>query len=245
VLLALDGALVKTVSFRDPLYVGDPVNAVQIFSDLGADELVFLDIGATRAGRGPDLELVAQIASEAFMPLAVGGGISNLEQAAALFKAGIEKVVLNTGASESSGLVSELAKRYGSQAVIGCIDYRWPPGCGPVAYSRSGTRQLDEPLERLALRWESEGAGELLLQSIDRDGTYSGFDLDLLSEISSKVRIPVIACGGAGSVSDLVAGVRKGGASASAAGSLFVFQGRGKGVLINYPAEQELERLFE
>ena len=236
-LLLRDRGLVKTVQFKKDVYVGDPVNAVRIFNDKEVDELILLDIDATRDGRGPDFEVIAEIAGECFMPVAYGGGIRSFRDVRDVIRSGIEKVVINSAAYESLDVIAEASSVYGAQAVVGSIDVRKPFLGGHKAYSRSGTKEeAVRLLDHVAALVEA-GAGEIFINSIDRDGMMSGFDLDLIRKVSDATKVPVIACGGAGSVADLVAAVREGGASAVAAGSIFVFHGKHKAVLINYPKD--------
>lgn len=243
-LLLRNGGLVKTTRFRDPVYLGDAVNIVRIFNDKEADEIALLDITASRERRGPDIAFVQQVASECFMPLCYGGGVRTIEQVRALFLAGVEKVALNAAAADDPGFVRAAADRFGSQSVVVSMDVRrtmlgryrvWVPG--------TGATRPEEP-EAYAVAAQAAGAGEILLQSVDRDGTMRGYDLQLVRRVTSAVDIPVIACGGAGSVADLVAVVREGGASAAGAASMFVFQGRHRAVLITTPSDQELRRAF-
>lgn len=245
VLLVDRRRLVKTVQFKNPRYLGDPVNAVRLFNEKEVDEIVILDIGATRAGRPPDFEFIADLASEAFMPMAYGGGLCSYEQVEKVFALGVEKIVMNTSAVENRELVSRAAVAYGNQAVIAAIDVgrRWT---GKVeAYVRSGTKGTGTSPEQLARDLESAGAGELLINSIPNDGMMTGYDLDLVRRVSAAASVPVIACGGAGSLNDLREVVVNGGASAAAAGSLFVYQGRHKAVLINFPSQETRDRLFD
>jgi cyclase len=235
VLLLRGKGLVKTVKFKDPKYVGDPINSVRIFNEKEVDELVFLDITATPEGRGPDFALLEDIAGEAFMPMAYGGGITALDQVRRVFSLGFEKVIINTAAYSTPGLVSEAVSIYGAQSIVGCVDvHRTLLGRYELYTHSARTRQPGGLREHLA-RLEQMGVGELLVNAIDRDGTQSGYDLKLLREVSSAVSVPVIACGGAGSIDDFAEAVAEGGASAVAAGSLFVFVGPHRAVLINYP----------
>jgi cyclase len=236
--------LVKTVRFASPRYVGDPINVVQIFNDLEVDEVVVLDIGAARGERSADPDLVGRIAAEGFMPFAFGGGIRSPADAERMFAQGIEKVVLNTAALETPALVSTLAGTFGSQAIVASIDVRRDASGGYSTWTRGGSRDLGRGPEEVAEAVEACGAGEILIQSIDRDGTYQGYDLEITRRVSARVSIPVMACGGAGRYPDLARAIHEGGASAAAAGSLFVFQGRDLGVLVNFPSPEELEALF-
>ncbi len=242
VLLLRGTGLVKTVKFKEPKYIGDPVNSVRIFNEKEVDELVFLDIAATSEGRGPDFDLLADIAGEAFMPMAYGGGITRLEQVQRIFALGFEKVVIDTAAYTEPQLIRDAVAIYGSQSIVGCVDvrrtllgrYELSSHAGKTKQS-VGLREHVQALERL-------GVGEIIVNAVDRDGTQSGYDLKLIREVSSAVSVPVVACGGASGIDDFVAAVQEGGASAVAAGSLFVFVGPHRAVLINYPARSDLAR---
>ena len=234
-LLLRGNGLVKTRRFKDPVYVGDPVNAVRIFSEKEADELVVLDIDASREKRDPNYELVAEIAGECFMPVAYGGGISNMTQVRRLIRCGIEKVVINSAAVESMGIVREAADVFGSQAVVGGIDVRRNLLGMYGVYSLSGTRDAKRRPEEHAAALEEAGAGEIFLNDIDNDGQMRGYDLALIRKVCGSVNVPVVACGGAGTMEHLDQALAKGGASAVAAGSMFVFHGKRRAVLINYP----------
>jgi cyclase len=235
VLLLEDGGLVKTVRFREPRYVGDPINAVRILNDKQVDELVLLDIRATRDGRPPDWDAVAEITSEAFMPVAYGGGIGDVATATRLIQSGVEKVVVNAAAVERPADIAAIADRLGSSTLVISIDAsRRPDGTYEVV-TESGTKRAGIDVRAHAESMARLGAGELFLNSIDRDGTMDGYDLELIGSVANDVDIPVVACGGAGSLDDMVGAVREGGAAAAAAGSLFVFHGRHRAVLITYP----------
>jgi cyclase len=238
-LLLKGEGLVKTVRFGRPKYVGDPINAVKIFNEKEVDELIFLDIMATRENRDPSFDRIRDIAGECFMPVCYGGGVRTIGQARKLFEMGVEKVSLNTAAAEIPALVTELAGEVGSQSVIVAIDVRRDWLNRPRVVVRSGEKGTGRLAEEYAREMVERGAGEIFLNSVDRDGTMKGFDLDLIGEVAAAVSVPVVACGGAGSVSDL-AGAIAAGASAVAAGSLFVFTGPHRAVLINYPKEADL-----
>jgi len=240
-LLLRDESLVKGVRFGSPQYVGDPCNTVRIFNELEVDELLFLDITATRERRRPNFTVLHEIANECFMPLAYGGGISSLEDAKAVFKVGIEKIALNAAPLQSLGVVTEIARHFGSQAVIGAIDVKrnWLGKYRVYCHWRGDNSQFD-PIE-WARQLERAGAGEILLTSVDREGTWSGFDVDLVRQVSAAVGVPVIAHGGAGTVEHIGSVVREGGASAVALGSMVVFQKQGMGVLISFPDRRKLE----
>ena len=242
-LLIQDGALVKTVQFEDPAYVGDPANALRIFNDKEVDELVLLDISATSNNTEPNLKLITQLASECFMPLAYGGGIRCLETAARIMRAGVEKLIINTMAHDVPEFVSGAARRFGSQAVVVSIDVRRADS-GYEVFTNSGQRPTGlHPIE-FAQLMEQRGAGEILLTSIDREGTMTGYDLELIESCSAAVDIPVIANGGAGKTQDFGEAIHSAGASAASAGSLVVFFGRQKAVLINFPPRKRLDRIL-
>jgi cyclase len=231
--------LVKTVRFKQPTYVGDPINAVKIFNDREVDELAILDIGATRDRRDPPFEHLRAIAGECFMPLSYGGGIRTIEQARQVFSVGIEKVVINTAAAEDPSLVTKIADEYGSQAVIAGIDVKKDWFGRERVFTRAGSNNTGRTPREHAAAVVAQGAGEILLTSIDRDGTMSGYDVTMIRELSAAVPVPLVACGGAGSIAHLAEAIGAG-ASAVAAGSLFVFAGPRRAVLINYPSPAEL-----
>jgi cyclase len=238
--------LVKTVRFRRPKYVGDPINTVRIFNDKEVDEIVVLDIDASRRGTGPEFGRIAEIGSQCFMPLCYGGGVRDVQDAERILGGGAEKVAINTAAVTRPGLIAKLASAFGSQSVVVSIDVRlrrW--GRGYEVIVRSGRKRTGRDPVSHAKEAEQQGAGEVLLTAIDRDGTMSGYDLELVARVARSVRIPVIACGGAGSLTDLRSAIEEGGASGVAAGSIFVFHGPRRAVLISYPARDELERLMQ
>lgn len=240
-LLLRDESLVKTVRFGRFTYIGDPCNTVRIFNELEVDELLFLDITATTDGRAPNLRMLQDIADECFMPLGYGGGIRTLDQAKAIFGIGFEKVALNSHAVERPQLIEEIAQLYGSQAVIVSIDVRLDPLRRGRVVTRGGKHRTGlDPVE-WARQAESRGAGEILLTSVDREGTWDGFDCELVKRVTDAVSIPVIAQGGAGDVDHIGRVVNEGGASAVALGSMVVFQKKGMGVLVNFPDAHRLE----
>lgn len=242
VLLLKGKGLVKTVKFKDPKYIGDPINSVRIFNEKEVDELVFLDISATPEGRGPDFDLLADIAGEAFMPMAYGGGISRLEEVQKIFALGFEKVIINTAAYEAPQLIRDAVAIYGSQSIVGCVDVRRTLWGRYELCARSGKTRVPGSVRERVMELERLGVGEIIVNSVDRDGTQTGYDLKLIGEASSAVGVPVVACGGAAGIDDFVQAVQTAGASAVAAGSLFVFVGPHRAVLINYPAREELTR---
>ncbi len=242
-LLLKGQGLVKTVKFKDPKYLGDPINIVRIFNDKEVDELIFLDITATNEKRRPPFEALSKITSECFMPLGYGGGIRSLEDVRTLLGLGVEKVILNTAAVEMPELVTEAAAYAGSQAVVISIDVKRSLLGKYEVFTHSGLQGTGLDVVRHAQEMERRGAGELFVNSIDRDGTMQGYDLDLVRRVAQAVNIPVVACGGAGKVEHLAEAIRAG-ASAAAAGSMFVFQGPLRGVLISYPSQEELRRVL-
>lgn len=234
-LLLRGNGLVKTRQFKDPVYIGDPVNAMRIFSEKEVDEIVVLDIEASRLGREPNYALVDEMAGEAFMPVAYGGGVRTLEQARRLIRCGVEKVVINTAAVESSRIIRECADVFGSQAVVGAVDVKKTLFGGYRVMMRSATAEARTPVLEHVARLVESGAGEIFLNSVDRDGMMSGYDLALIREVSHSIPVPVVACGGAGTVEHMRQAVVDAGASAVAAGSMFVFHGKHRAVLISYP----------
>jgi len=243
VLLLSQKGMVKTKAFSKPHYLGDPINAVKIFNEKMTDELVLLDIEATTKGK-IEFNWIEDIVSEAFMPIAYGGGISSVEQCLEIFARGVEKVVINTAAVERPDLISEVAERCGSQAVVVSIDAQRNLWKQWKACIRGAHKQSKYSPAELAVACERLGAGEIMLTSVPREGSFSGYDVDLLQSVTSAVGIPVIAHGGAGKIADFVPAVIEGGASAVAAGSMFVFAARGEGMLINYPNQAELKTRF-
>lgn len=244
VLLLKNKGLVKTVKFKKETYIGDPINAVKIFNDLKADELVFLDITAAKERRTVSTELVKKIADEAFMPFAVGGGITDINQVKDLINNGAEKVVINTSLYKNPLLIEQTVSQFGSQSVIGSIDVKKNIFGKYCVYIEDGSRKISKTLDEFVKYVQELRVGEILINSIDRDGTMHGYDENLVSYISSLVNIPVIACGGAGNIDDMVKAVIFG-AHAAAAGSLFVFHSNTKGVLINYPTQNEIFEKFK
>jgi len=241
VLLLRGQSLYKTRRFKNPVYVGDPINAVKIFNDKGVDELAVFDIEASDIGRPPDLGYLREFAEECFIPLCYGGGIRDVRSAEAVLSIGVEKVAVNSAAIDHPEVVGEIAASCGSQSVVAAIDVKRGLIGGARVVRTSGSKEATglEP-GAWARRLAELGAGEIFLTSVDREGTGSGYDLDLIRTVSEAVDIPIIACGGAGCVPDFSAAVNAG-ATAVAAGQLFVFYGRHRAVLINYPATQELD----
>ena len=240
-LLLRNESLVKTVQFGPFQYIGDPTNTVRIFNELEVDELVFLDITATVEGREPNVQLLAQIADECFMPLAYGGGVRTSAQAQAILGIGFEKVVVNSHAFDDPSFITSLAEHFGSQAVVASIDVKRDRVGQPTVRTRSGSVDTGLAPVAWARELEGRGAGEILLTAIDREGTWSGYDLELVREVAAGVGVPLIANGGAGSVEHVGEVIRNGGASAAGVGSMVVFQKQGMGVLVSFPSPAELK----
>lgn len=243
-LLLKDGGLVKGMHFRSHKYIGDPINAVKIFNEKEADELAFFDISTKRRTIGPDFELLRDIAGEAFMPFSYGGGITNIQQVVKLFSIGIEKVIINTSAFFDSQLISNSSKIAGAQSVVVSIDVRKSLFGKYEVYIDNGTRGTKMDPVVYAMKMQDLGAGELIVCSIEREGTGKGYDFELLGSVASAVDIPVVALGGAGKLQDLAEVLNQTAVSAVAAGDMFVFYGKHKAVLITYPQHAELETLL-
>lgn len=235
----IEESLVKTIKFDTYTYIGDPVNTVRIFNELEVDELCFLDIRASVQNRIPNLKILTEIADECFMPLSYGGGIRDIEIAKKILSIGFEKIVINTAAWESPRLITNLAEHSGNQSIIASIDVKRNIWGKYQVYICDGTKKIDIDPVGWAQKVEKLGAGELLITSIDSDGTWKGYDLEILKKISKAVTIPVIANGGAGSI-EHIRQAKECGASAVALGSMVVYQKRGMGVLINFPDKQKL-----
>ena len=235
--------LVKTVKFSDPKYVGDPINAVKIFNDKEVDEIIILDIDASIKKTEPQFEFLREVFSESFVPLSYGGGIKNLEQIDKLLQMGIEKVCLNTINKSGLDLITLASKKHGAQSIVGVIDVKKNFFGKKKIYFKSFNESIDEAVDIYALRLQQAGAGEIFLNFVDRDGMYTGYDLELIESVSSKLHIPLIVLGGAGSENDFSKAFTAG-ANAVAAGSLFVFHGPHKAVLINYPDRKAIEKII-
>jgi len=243
-LLLRNNGLVKTVRFKDSTYIGDPINTVKIFNEKEVDEIFFLDIDATKLKKEPPYDLIHNIASECFMPFAYGGGIHSLQQIERIIKSGAEKVIINTEAFLNEDFLREAVCQFGSSTIAVSIDVKREFFKGNVVYIKGGTQSTGMAPVEYAKRIENDGAGEILINSIDRDGVMQGYDIELIKDVSSSIRIPIIACGGAGKLSDFGMAVKEGGASAAAAGSFFIFHGKRRAVLITYPSYTEISDLF-
>ena len=238
--LTLDNEkLVKTVRFKNPNYIGDPINAVRLFNDKEVDEIILLDISATKQNRKPNFKRIEEICSEAFMPFAYGGGISNIKQIDTLFKIGLEKVILNTILSKNINLIKVAANKYGSQSIVASIDIKKNIFGKYKAYSVSGKNKVKYSIEDYLKKITEAGIGEVFVNSIDKDGTFNDYDYSIIKMISEICHVPVTVCGGANSLSSFKDAIEAG-ASAVAAGSFFIYKGKTKGVLINYPSKESL-----
>lgn len=235
-LLISEGNLVKTKKFDNPNYLGDPINAVKIFNEKNVDELCVLDVCASKKGGSPDMDLIKDMASEAFMPMSYGGGIKSINQMREIFSLGFEKIIVNTLLVEKPELIKEATAYFGSQSIVASIDYKTFLG-KKICYIKDGTQKTSYSPMELIKTAESLGVGEVLLYSIDRDGQKKGYDNRMISEAVANTSIPIIACGGAGSVDDIAECLDVTGVHAVAAGSLFVYFGSRDAVLINYPDE--------
>lgn len=244
VLLLKNYGLYKSVKFKDYKYVGDPINAIKIFNEKEVDELVFLDIQATLKKQAPDYQMLADIASECFMPLCYGGGIKSIQEIERILYTGVEKVAINSAAFENPALIQEAVKNFGSSTIVVSIDIKKTLLSGPKVFTKSGKFNTKRNPIDFAKEMEALGAGELLVNSIDADGTMVGYDLKLIEGITKSVSIPVIACGGAGSINHMHEVVNQANASAVAAGSFFVFQGKHRAVLITYPSKETLAKVL-
>jgi imidazole glycerol-phosphate synthase subunit HisF len=239
-LLLRNRGLVKTIHFKDPSYVGDPINTIRIFNEKEVDELILLDITATAENKKPNFSLIFEVASECFMPLTYGGGIRSVDDAKKIISLGVEKIAINSFAFEKPDFIRELADLFGSQSIIVSIDAKKNWLGKYTVHSNAGKLSTRYTPIEWAVYMEKIGAGEILLTSIDRDGTFEGYDIALIEQVALAVNVPVIACGGAGKIEDFTEAVVKGNASAVAAGSMVVYQGKNRAVLINFPARQEL-----
>ena len=242
-LLIQDNKLVKTVKFKNPKYIGDPVNAIKIYNEKEVDELIVVDISKKRYENGPNFNLIKQMADECFMPVCYGGGISNIDQIQKILKIGIEKIALNTAIMLDTQLISQAANKFGSQCIVVALDIKknWL-GKYKVTFN-SGDQMINTDIVDFAKTAENAGAGEIIINNIDRDVTWEGFDIEMIRKITSNVSIPVIAAGGAGNLSHIKDAITIGKASAVAIGSMAVYQSKGMGVLINFPKTKVLEEI--
>lgn len=243
-LLIKGNGLYKTINFKNPKYLGDPINTVSIFNEKCVDELIFLDITATNDNKNPNIELIKKLASESFMPVGYGGGITTVDQVKEILNIGIEKVIINTAAIKNPDFVNKASQFAGSQSIVVSIDIKKNFFGNYIVYTNAGTVNTKKNPLDVAKQMVAAGAGELIINSIDNDGMMNGYDIKLTRQIADNVDVPVVSCGGAADLVDLQKVVREGHASAVAAGSMFVYYGPHKAVLITYPTEEQLEYLF-
>jgi len=244
-LLLHDKGLVKTVNFKSPKYVGDPINAVRIFNEKEVDELAFFDIDATVLNKEPDYTLIEKLANQSRMPLCYGGGVKTIDQAQKIFGLGIEKIALSSAVIKTPNLVTQIAERVGSQSVIVVLDIKKKLLGGYEVYTHNGKQSTGINPLKFAKELEHLGAGEIIINSIDQDGMMKGYDLSLIDKVAEAISIPLTVLGGAGSLSDIEKVIEKHGVIGVAAGSLFVFKGPYKAVLINYPSQKEKNMIFK
>jgi cyclase len=244
-LLVKDKGLVKTVKFKEPKYVGDPINAVRIFNEKEVDELMVLDIDASAENREPDYKMIENLASECRMPLCYGGGVKTVEQAQRIFSLGVEKIALSSAAVENISIVKQIAEVVGVQSVIVVIDVKKKVFGGYEVVIYNGSKKTGKDPVKYAKELQEAGAGELVINSIDNDGVMKGFDFEIIDKIRQAITIPMTVLGGAGSLEDIGAVINKYKVVGVSAGSLFVFKGIYKAVLINYPSKQEKSLLIK
>jgi cyclase len=242
VLLIQNGGVVKSIKFKNHRYIGDPINAVKIFNEKEVDEIVILDIDASKNKTGPNLKLIKEIASEAFMPLSYGGGLSSLDQIKHVLNLGVEKVVLNTAAWLNPEIIEAASFQFGSSSIVVSIDLKKTIWGGYKVFVQNGQKSIKESPLDYSLKMLNHGAGEVFLNFIDRDGTYSGYDIPYIKSFCENLNVPVIAAGGAAKEDDLVKVIVEGKASAAAAGSIFVYNGVHKAVLISYPNWSNIQK---
>lgn len=244
VLLLINDGLYKTIRFKDPRYIGDPINAVKLFNEKEVDELVLFDITSSDKNAPPNFDLIHTIATECFMPICYGGGIRSLEDASKLFRIGVEKISINTAGIKDPEFIQKLSQKFGKSSIVVTIDIKKDILGNYFVYTNRGKKNTGIKIDEWVKKVESLGAGEIIINNIDKDGTMTGYDIKLLKTISNISHIPIVACGGAGKLDDLRTAVVDGGVSAAAAGSLFVYWGTKKGVLINYPEREVLDSLI-
>jgi cyclase len=244
-LLIHDNGLVKTVNFKNPKYVGDPINAVKIFNEKAVDELAVFDIDATVLGKEPNYSLIERLASQSMMPLCYGGGVKTVEQAQRIFSLGIEKIALSSAVLQNPKLITEISDRVGAQSVIVVLDVKKKLLGGYEVYTHNGKKATGINPFKFVEEAQKLGAGEIVINSIDKDGVMKGYDLDLIAKVREKISLPMTVLGGAGSLSDIEKVIDQHGVIGVAAGSLFVFKGPYKAVLINYPTQLEKNKIFK
>ena len=244
-LLIHDNGLVKTVNFKNPKYVGDPINAVKIFNEKAVDELAVFDIDATVLGKEPNYSLIERLASQSMMPLCYGGGVKTVEQAQCIFSLGIEKIALSSAVLHNPKLITEISDRVGAQSVIVVLDVKKKLLGGYEVYTHNGKKATGINPFKFVEEAQKLGAGEIVINSIDKDGVMKGYDLDLIAKVREKISLPMTVLGGDGSLEDIEKVIDQHGVIGVAAGSLFVFKGPYKAVLINYPTQLEKNKIFK
>jgi len=245
-LLVHNKGLVKTIQFKDPKYVGDPINAVKIFNEKEVDELIVLDIDASRYGQEPDYKMIENLAVECRMPFCYGGGIKTIAQAQRIFKLGVEKIAVSSAAIENPQIISFLAKEVGNQSVVVVLDIKKKALSNKYElYIHNGTKPTGIDPVSYAIEMQKLGVGEIVINSIDQDGVMKGYDLNLINKIREVINIPITVMGGAGTIEDIGGIIKQHGIIGVAAGSLFVFKGKYRAVLINYPTVIEKTKLLE
>ena len=239
--LLYDGSgLVKTIKFKNPSYIGDPINAIRIFNEKEVDELILIDINASKQKRKPNFDKIADMASEAFMPFAYGGGVKTYEDFAKLYNIGVEKVVVNSLIQENPEVIKKVIAHYGAQAVVACVDFKKPLFGAKIPFSYLGHKIKQDLSDYVKYLTLDLGVGELMLYSVDKDGTWEGYDNEILSQLLNSVEVPVIACGGCGSVDDLKTVLYTTNVNAAAIGSMAVYSKKGMGVLTNFPSRNNV-----
>lgn len=244
-LLLKNESLVKTVKFREYNYIGDPINTVRIFNELEVDELMFLDIFASKENRDINFKILQDIANECFMPLSYGGNIKSLEDAKRIFEIGFEKVVINSNAYQNLQLIKEISNYFGVQSIVGSLDIKENFWGDKKLYSHHARKKQNIDIIQWAKELESAGVGEILVTSVDKEGSWEGYDCELIKSITDAVQVPVIANGGCGTVEHIADVVKEGNASACAVGSMVVFQKKGMGVLVNFPDRRKLQEVLK
>ncbi len=244
-LLIHENGLVKTVNFKNPKYVGDPINAVKIFNEKEVDELAIFDIDATVSGNEPNYSLIERLANQSRMPLCYGGGVKTIKQAHKIFSLGVEKIAISSAIISNPQLITKIAERVGAQSVIVVLDVKKKLFGGYEIYTHNGKIKTNTDLFNFVREAQKLGAGEIIINSIDRDGTMKGYDLDLINKVRGETSLPITVLGGAGSLEDIEKIIDKNGVIGVAAGSLFVFKGPYKAVLINYPSKNEKNKIFK
>lgn len=244
-LLVHNKGLVKTIKFKDPKYVGDPINAVKIFNEKEADELMVLDIDATRENREPDYKMIENLARECRMPLCYGGGIKTAEQAQRIFNLGVEKIAISSIAIENQKVIKEIASQVGNQSVVVVLDVKKKLFGGYDVYTNNGKNKTKVDLMKFVEEIQELGIGEIVLNSIDHDGEMKGYDFNLIEMLRPLIHVPLTVLGGAGSLDDVGQLIKKYGIIGASAGSLFVFKGKYRAVLISYPNEDEKNTLIK